>query len=869
MKSRVFAPGILVLLVLELILAIGSPFLQPVVAQIHGSQQGVSAAIIEFYPATGSYMPGDAVTSSLRFKNMGTVQWTFWIGLTINDPNGKSYWFEFPSVTPVTLNPGEASALVSLTWTVPSTVVAGWYTVVMGVWTGGQLPSIALGSLLDERVQYNAFQVSTAPTTTTAVSFDFSISVSPNSGSVIAGSALAPAAVVTVTLLSGSPQSVSFSLSGLLSIVGTDDVAGKFCTPSPSCQISFGVGTYQTAPSGTYPFTITGTGGGQTHSTIFTLTVSGPTTTSAALTDVVATQCWASPSAPNVGDPVTFFVQFEIVGGIGPYVFRIEAYLDGQFVSSSPLPGPLLFHNAGTHMVSTDTPWTAVAGSHTLRWVLNSDHALAESTYDNNEVTCSFVVTQAGKPSLDIKLTADRTSTNVGDTAQVTITVKNIGSGEARSIDISVSTGVYLEIVTGAMSWHYDTLAPGASDSRSIVVKGTAAGSGTAYARATYYDAQGQQYTGQAFVDILVGVPPSSCGLGTFQVAAPEIILFTVGVVTFRVEATQLAATCAESENGPQVHLPLTSASLDAATPTSSLRIGAFLVGFDAGIVKAIGGEKDTLPDGDIAQAEDYLFQGSITLGIQIGSLPPAKITYSLTVDLTKRAVEKFVEKALDFIVNHGLPLIVAIPSVLCGLLNQLPPGPIPVTGGPCGSGGGSGPLLMTSASPANLLVISPSGKAIGTTVGGTQVNEFSGAWYSGKNVEPQIIWITQPEQGEYRVTMTGTGEGSVNYGVATLTGTGSVAKDYMVTISKGSSVESSVSLVGNALTAEEPHATSSPSPRIPWEYAILLAIPLMIWVFYRKRVQGHPRILEVQHGVPRIMKPTSPEEDERKPSKH
>jgi hypothetical protein len=111
-------------------------------------------------------------------------------------------------------------------------------------------------------------------TVTAKAGFDFSISVSPSSGSVGAGNVLSRAGTVSLSLVSGSTQSVSLSVSGLPSSVGTEDLTGKSC--SPDCQIEFGIGTYSGASPGTYALTITGSGGGKVHSTIFALNVNAP-----------------------------------------------------------------------------------------------------------------------------------------------------------------------------------------------------------------------------------------------------------------------------------------------------------------------------------------------------------------------------------------------------------------------------------------------------------------------------------------------------------------------------------------------------------------------------------------------------------------
>jgi subtilase family serine protease len=99
---------------------------------------------------------------------------------------------------------------------------------------------------------------------------DFSLSVSPGSDTVMAGSGTT-AAVSTATT-SGSAQSVSLSAGGLPS--------GASASFSPTSVTSGGsatltLSTSASTPGGTYPITITGTAASGSHSTTFTLTVSG------------------------------------------------------------------------------------------------------------------------------------------------------------------------------------------------------------------------------------------------------------------------------------------------------------------------------------------------------------------------------------------------------------------------------------------------------------------------------------------------------------------------------------------------------------------------------------------------------------------
>ncbi len=97
---------------------------------------------------------------------------------------------------------------------------------------------------------------------------DFTISVSPRSGSVMQGGSTS--ATVSVTSVDGFSSAVSLSASGLPS-----GATATFSPPSgtPSFTSTIAITTVSTTPAGTHAITITGTGGGKIRSTTFTLTV--------------------------------------------------------------------------------------------------------------------------------------------------------------------------------------------------------------------------------------------------------------------------------------------------------------------------------------------------------------------------------------------------------------------------------------------------------------------------------------------------------------------------------------------------------------------------------------------------------------------
>jgi hypothetical protein len=98
--------------------------------------------------------------------------------------------------------------------------------------------------------------------------FNFSLSVSPGSATIIPGQSAS--ATVTVTLTAGPTNSVSFSISGLPS-----GASASFSPTScnPTCSSTMIISTSNTTPGGNYTITISATGGGITRTTNFALTV--------------------------------------------------------------------------------------------------------------------------------------------------------------------------------------------------------------------------------------------------------------------------------------------------------------------------------------------------------------------------------------------------------------------------------------------------------------------------------------------------------------------------------------------------------------------------------------------------------------------
>jgi hypothetical protein len=120
------------------------------------------------------------------------------------------------------------------------------------------------------RTRIGAFKFASCGGSTTAN--DFSISASPASATVTAGSSASTTVSTAVT--SGVAETVSLSASGL--------PTGATASFSPASVTAGGsstltVSTSSTTPAGTYGITVTGSSPSATHSTTYTLTVNAPT----------------------------------------------------------------------------------------------------------------------------------------------------------------------------------------------------------------------------------------------------------------------------------------------------------------------------------------------------------------------------------------------------------------------------------------------------------------------------------------------------------------------------------------------------------------------------------------------------------------
>ena len=162
-----------------------------------------------------------------------------------------------PSGVTVSFNPTSIAAPGSgtsvMTMAVAATTATGTYTITV-TGTGGGITHTATVSL----------------TVTTAQVGNFTISVSPTSGYLYQGQS--GYAVITTTISGGFNSAIALSSTGQPSGVTVSFSPASIPAPG-SGTAHMNITVSRTATPGTYPITITGTGGGVTHTTVLTFEV--------------------------------------------------------------------------------------------------------------------------------------------------------------------------------------------------------------------------------------------------------------------------------------------------------------------------------------------------------------------------------------------------------------------------------------------------------------------------------------------------------------------------------------------------------------------------------------------------------------------
>lgn len=245
-------------------------------------------------------------------------------------PSGLSESQASWSISPTVITGGAGSA--QLTVSTATSIAAGTYPLTITATSGATVHTAA------------ATLVVTAPP-------DFNLSATPTSRSVVAGAGTTYA--VGVTSLNGSADNVALSLTGLPSAVGTATFSPQVVAGAGSSQLS--VTTLATAAGGSYPLTISGTGGGKSHTATVTLVVS-PRDFSLSV----------SPSTVTIyrRQSATYTVGVSMIGGsVGNVTLSIAGLPAGTTAAFSPNP----VGSPGSSTLTARTTSSTPRGTYTLK----------------------------------------------------------------------------------------------------------------------------------------------------------------------------------------------------------------------------------------------------------------------------------------------------------------------------------------------------------------------------------------------------------------------------------------------------------------------------------------------------------------------
>ena len=230
----------------DLVTGWGSPNGVGLINALAGGTSTSPAFAISASPASVSVLQGSSGASTITTTVSGGFSSAIALTAT-GQPTGVTATLSPTSIAA----PGSGSS--TLTLTVASTTVAGSYTITVTGSGGGITHSATVALTV------------TAPTAGA-----FTISVSPKSGSLRQGQS--GTATVTTAVSGGFDSAIVLSATGEPTGVTISFSPSSIAAPG-SGKSSMLLTVSRTAPTGTYPITITGTGGGVTHTTTLTFEV--------------------------------------------------------------------------------------------------------------------------------------------------------------------------------------------------------------------------------------------------------------------------------------------------------------------------------------------------------------------------------------------------------------------------------------------------------------------------------------------------------------------------------------------------------------------------------------------------------------------
>jgi subtilase family serine protease len=230
----------------DLVTGWGSPNGANLINELAGTTTTSPSFSLSASPGSVSVAQGGSSSSTITSAVSGGFDSA--VALTASgQPSGVTVSFSPTSIAA----PGSGTSTMSIV--VGSSVTAGTYAITV-TGTGGGVTATTTVSL----------------TVTSTSSGTFTISVSPSSGYLYQGQS--GYAVVTTSVSGGFDSAISFSASGVPSGVTYSFSPSSIAAPG-SGSTDFILTVARNAPTGTYPITITGTGGGVTKTTTLTFEV--------------------------------------------------------------------------------------------------------------------------------------------------------------------------------------------------------------------------------------------------------------------------------------------------------------------------------------------------------------------------------------------------------------------------------------------------------------------------------------------------------------------------------------------------------------------------------------------------------------------
>ena len=147
------------------------------------------------------------------------------------------------------------------------------------------------------------------------------------------------------------------------------------------------------------------------------------------LADLIIQDITWSPLNPSPGETVTFTVTVKNQGGHIAVASQVYYYVDGSQKGSSTISS---IPAGGT--ATGNFTWKAELGDHVIKAVADYNDDVSETDETNNETEITFSGTTVPEPDLIIQdITWLPLNPSPGETVTFTVTIKNQGSGKARS----------------------------------------------------------------------------------------------------------------------------------------------------------------------------------------------------------------------------------------------------------------------------------------------------------------------------------------------------------------------------------------------------------------------------------------------------